>query len=169
MKTVNLNKTVAVVATNAVTANAVTANAVTANAVTALNTQALSVNASTQVFTIAGTSIHENGQIKMRFANNAARVKTLVANKHTNISLYPLNASASKIDATMLVLCNANFVAQYTYNASTACAFLQQNAVTLQQLVTFMQQHSCASTHIDAITSAFNSTLTATNNALITA
>jgi hypothetical protein len=51
-----------------------------------------------QLFTVAGTSRHPNGQVKVRYANDMTRVKVLVKGEHTDIDLIEVPQAMTKED-----------------------------------------------------------------------
>lgn len=58
--------------------------------------------ATDKVFTVAGTS-KLDGETKLRFANDAMRVKVLAKHGHENITLVELPNAMSKVDAAKFI------------------------------------------------------------------
>lgn len=55
-----------------------------------------------KTFTVAGTS-NLNGDIKVRFANDAMRVKVLIKNGHKDVVLIELPEAMTKLDAAKFI------------------------------------------------------------------
>jgi hypothetical protein len=54
-------------------------------------------------FTVAGTSKHPEHGFKVRFANDAMRVKNLAKSGHTDITLVELDTPMSKLEAIKFI------------------------------------------------------------------
>lgn len=51
-----------------------------------------------EFFKFAGVSRHPNGELKVRYANDAGRVKVLARNGHTDIMFIEMNQPEHKMD-----------------------------------------------------------------------
>jgi hypothetical protein len=59
--------------------------------------------ATDKLFTVAGTSKHPEHGFKVRFANDAMRVKNLAKSGHTDITLVELESPMSKLEAVKFI------------------------------------------------------------------
>jgi hypothetical protein len=66
--------------------------------------------ATQKTFSVAGTTRHPNGTVKIRFANDlVSRLKTLVKNGHTEIELIELGDEYTKADICQVLMQHDRF------------------------------------------------------------
>jgi len=66
--------------------------------------------ATQKTFSVAGTTRHPNGTVKIRFANDlVSRLKTLVKNGHTEIELIELGDEYTKADICQVLMQHERF------------------------------------------------------------
>jgi hypothetical protein len=66
--------------------------------------------ATMKTFSVAGTTRHPNGTVKIRFANDlVSRLKTLVKNGHTEIELIELGDEYTKADICQVLMQHDRF------------------------------------------------------------
>jgi len=87
-----------------------------------------------KTFSVAGTTRHPNGTVKIRFANDfISRIKTLAKNGHSEIELIELGDKFSKADICQVLMQHERF--QTEEQQSAIADFVVRNCKTIVQEV----------------------------------
>ena len=76
--------------------------------------------ATQKTFSVAGTTRHPNGTVKIRFANDlVSRLKTLIKNGHTEIELLDLGDEYTKAEICQVLMQHERFQSEEQQTAIT--------------------------------------------------
>ena len=90
--------------------------------------------ATQKTFSVAGTTRHPNGTVKIRFANDlVSRLKTLVKNGHTEIELIELGDEYTKADICQVLMQHDRFQSEEQQTAIVD--FVVRNCKSIQESI----------------------------------
>ena len=90
--------------------------------------------ATMKTFSVAGTTRHPNGTVKIRFANDfISRIKTLSKNGHSEIELIELGGEYSKADICQVLMQHERFQSEDQQTAIVD--FVVRNCTSIQKSI----------------------------------
>lgn len=113
--------------------------------------------ATNKLFSVAGTSVHPNGELKMRFANDlVSRIKNLTRSRHTEIFLFELGGEFNKLECVNKLIeldlleseeqkeCAARYIAKNTGGTTVEIPVIETEQFVEKPVVETEQQDADA-------------------------